>query len=111
MVVRLAEIGPGERMFAILHSAAVKKSLPGNTISPCRRPAFRGCIAPASVGPTAQRVGGHVGDEGKAAGKRISTALLFERALIKSAMSMMATQFAKCASEPMAHVKSIMCMC
>ena len=65
-------------MFAILHFTAVKKSRHGNMFALSETVRSEVCVAPASVGPTAQRVGGTYGDEGKAVGSVLPTALLSE---------------------------------
>ena len=56
-----------------------KKAVAGKHACHVGDRAFRGCIAPASVGPTTQRAWGRVwGDEGKAVGSVLPTALLSE---------------------------------
>jgi hypothetical protein len=55
-------------MFAILHFVAVKKSRHANMFALSESVRTEVLFAPASFGPTAQRVGHTYGDEGKAVG-------------------------------------------
>jgi hypothetical protein len=64
-------------MFGILHFIAVKKSRHDNNIGLVGDRASRGCIAPASIGPTPKRAGGHVwGTKAKPLAPMLPTALL-----------------------------------
>ncbi len=51
---------PRALAFTVLHFAAVKKPRRTHTFALSETARLGACIAPATVGPTAQRVGGHV---------------------------------------------------